>query len=99
MGGLDEWLVKLSWSGGLVSTFRWVELYLFSLEGSEASSSESWDVYGFGMALGDLSVLLRAVFPLCWRMSVACPALELVGSWVELGFSVTMEAFGRALVY
>ena len=23
-----------------------------------------------------------------------CLALELVGSWVELGFSVSMEAFG-----
>ena len=99
MGGLDEWLVKVSWLGELVSVFWWVELDLLSLKYNEVSSSEFWGVYGFGMALGDLSVLLRAVFPLCWRMSVACPALELVGSWVELGFSVTMEAFGRALVY
>ena len=38
--------------------------------------------------------MLRAVFLLCWRISVVCPALELVGSWVELGFSVGMEACG-----
>ena len=30
---------------------------------------------------------------------MVCLALELVGSWVELGFSVGTEAFGLALVY
>ena len=30
---------------------------------------------------------------------MACLALEFVGSWGELGFSVGMEAFGSALVY
>ena len=30
---------------------------------------------------------------------MVCLALELVGSSVELGFSVVMEAFGRGLVY
>jgi len=29
-----------------------------------------------------------------WRICVVCLALELVGSWVELGFNVGMEAFG-----
>ena len=38
-------------------------------------------------------LMLRAVYLLCWRISVVCLALELVGSWVELGFSVGMEAF------
>ena len=28
---------------------------------------------------------------------MACPALELVGSWVVLGFSVGMEAFDELL--
>jgi len=28
---------------------------------------------------------------------VVCPALELVGSWVVLGFSVDMEAFDELL--
>ena len=37
--GLDEWLVKVSWLGKLVSVFWWVELHFFSLEGNEVSSS------------------------------------------------------------
>ena len=38
--GLDEWLVKVSWLGKLVSVLWWVELDLFSLECNEVSSSE-----------------------------------------------------------
>ena len=38
--------------------------------------------------------MVRAVFLLSWRISMVCLALELAGSWVELGFSVDMEAFG-----
>ena len=37
---------------------------------------------------------LRLVFLHCWRISVVCLALEFVGSWVELGFSVGRKAFG-----
>ena len=40
MGGMDEWLVKVSWLGELVSVFSWVELDLFYLECNEVSSSE-----------------------------------------------------------
>ena len=36
---------------------------------------------------------LRAMFLHCWRICVVCLALELVGSWVVLGFSVGMEGF------
>ena len=39
-------------------------------------------------------LMLRAVFLLCWRISMVYLALELVGPWVELGSSVGMEAFG-----
>ena len=39
-------------------------------------------------------LMLRAVFLLYCRISVVCLALELVGSWVELGFSVGTEVFG-----
>ena len=39
-------------------------------------------------------LMLRAVFLLCWRISMVYLALELVGPWVELGFSVGMETFG-----
>ena len=37
---LDEWLVKVSWLGKLVSVFWWVELDLFFLECNDVSSSE-----------------------------------------------------------
>ena len=32
MGGLDEWLVRISWLGKLESVFWWVEMDLSSLE-------------------------------------------------------------------
>ena len=40
---------------------------------------------------------LRAVFLCYWRICVVCLALELVGPWVVLGFSVGMEAFDELL--
>ena len=67
---------------------------LFSLTCSEVSSTEFWGVYGFGMALNSLSFNAQGLFLLCWRISMVCLALELTGSWVELGFHVGMEAFG-----
>ena len=42
--------------------------------------------------------MFRVMFLHCWRISLVCLALKLIGSWVELGFSVGMEAFGWALV-
>ena len=39
-------------------------------------------------------LMLRAVFLLFWRISKVCLAVELVGSWVELGFNIGMGAFG-----
>ena len=30
---------------------------------------------------------------------MGCPALELTGSWLELGLSDEMYAFGQALIY
>ena len=38
--GLNEWLVKVSWLGKLVSVFWCEELDLFSLEFNEVFSSE-----------------------------------------------------------
>ena len=38
--------------------------------------------------------VLRIMFLCCWRISLVCLALKLVGSWVELSSSVGMEAFG-----
>ena len=52
MDALDQWLVKVSWLGELMSVFWWLELDLFSLECNEVSSSEFcgclWVSYGFG---------------------------------------------------
>ena len=74
--------------------FWWVELDLFSLKRSKVSSSEFWGIYGFGWLWAACLLMLRAVFLLCWRISMVFLALEFIGSWVELGFSVGMEAFG-----
>ena len=72
----------------------WVELELFSLECNEVSSSEFGGVLGLAWLSEASLLMLRAVFLLCWRMSLVCLALDLVGSWVKLGFIVGMEAFG-----
>ena len=47
--------------------FWQVELDLVSLEGSAISSSVFWDVYGFGMALGSLSVNVQGCAPVLLR--------------------------------
>ena len=39
-------------------------------------------------------LMLKAMFLLLWRISMVYIALKLVDSWVELDFSVGMEAFG-----
>ena len=59
----------------------------------EVSSSEFLGVYGCGMPLGSLTFNVQNCVPVCWRISVECLALELVSSWVELGFSVGLETF------
>ena len=92
--GLGEWLVKVSLLGKLVSMFWWVELDLFSLECNEVSRSEFLGVYGFGVTFGHLYFCAWVMSLLCWRIYLVCLAVKLVGSWVELGFSVGMEAFG-----
>ena len=57
-------------------------------------------VVSFGVSVGlawlwaAYILMLRVVFLLCWRISVVRLALELIGSLVELSFSVGMEAFG-----
>ena len=57
-------------------------------------------IVSFGVSMGlawlwaACLLMLRAVFQICWRISMVRLALELVGSWVDLGFSVGMETFG-----
>ena len=43
-------------------------------------------------------LILRVMFLCCWRISSVCLALKVVGSWVELGFSVDMEVFDEFLL-
>ena len=43
-------------------------------------------------------LMLRVLSLHCWRISLVCLALKPTGSWVELGFSVGMEAVGWALI-
>ena len=81
-----------------MSVFWWVELDFFSLECNEVSRNMLRDVSGFGVTLGSCILKLRAMFLCCWRICVACIALELVGPWVVLGFSVGMEAFDELLL-
>ena len=68
--------------------------WISSLECNEVSSSEFWGVYGLAWLQVACISMLRAVFLCCWRICMVYLALELVGSWAELGFSVGMEAFG-----
>ena len=61
--GLDEWLVKVSWLGKLVSVFWWVELNLFCLTCNEVYSNEFSGFYAFDMALGSLSFNVQSCVP------------------------------------
>ena len=70
-----------------------MELDLFSLECNEVSSSEFCGVCGFGVTFVRLYFMLRFMFLCCWRISLVCLALKFVDSWVQLGFTVGMEAF------
>ena len=51
-------------------------------------------VYGFGVTLGSLYIDAQGYVPVLRRICVLCLALDLIGSWVVVGFSVGMEAFG-----
>ena len=71
-----------------------MELDLFSLECNEVSRSKFWDIYGFSMALGSPSFNVQGCVPALLENWHGDLALDFVDSWVELGFSVGMEAFG-----
>ena len=43
-------------------------------------------------------VCFRSMFLRCYRICVVCLVLELLGSWVVVGFGVGMEAFGWSLI-
>ena len=56
-------------------------------------------VYGFGMALGSLSFKVQNCVLVLLENIMICFSMEVVGSWVELCFSVGMETSGWGLVY
>ena len=68
--------------------FWWAELDFFSLECNEVSLVSFGVSIGFAWLSAACLLMPRVVFLLCWRISMVCLALELVGSWVELSFSV-----------
>ena len=95
---LHVWLVKVSWLGKLVSVFWCVEMDFFSLECNGVSSSEFWNgSMGLVWLWAAHILTLRAIFLRCWRICLVCLALELIGSWVVVGFSVDMEVFRWSL--
>ena len=85
--GLDEWLVKVSWLGKLVSVFWWVELDFFSLECNEVSSNELWDVNGFAVTLGSLYIEAQGYVPVLLEnlhgMSCSGTCWPLSGAWFQ----------------
>ena len=62
------------------------------------SSNELLDVSGFGITMGSLYIEAQGYVLCCWRICVVCLALEFVGPWVVLGFSVGMETFDELLL-
>ena len=61
------------------------------------SSSEFSDVKGFGVTLGSLYIEAQGYVPVLLEICVVCLALEIVGPWVVLSFSVGMEVFDELL--
>ena len=51
-----------------------------------------------GVTLGSLYVDAQVYVPVLLKICMVCLALELIGSWVVVGFSVGMEAFGWSLI-
>ena len=80
--GLDEWLVKVSWLGKLVSVFWWVELDLFSLECPVVSFEMGlWVWCEFGQPVYQCSGLCSCIAgELAWYV--------LLWNWLALGWSL-----------
>ena len=93
----------LGWTSGLSRYPVWGKLFLCSGGCSRISSLSSavkCPVMSLGVSIGLACLwaarllIFRVVFLFCLRMSVVCLALDLVGSWMELSFSVGLETFG-----
>ena len=51
-----------------------------------------------GVTLGSLYADAQGYVPALMENFVVCLALKFTGSWVVVGFSVGMEAFGQSLI-
>ena len=79
---LDQYLMKVSWLGGFVPLFWWMELNLVFLKGSALSSSVFLDVCGFSMALATLSANVKGCAPILlkgWPGAFSTGACWLLG--------------------
>ena len=87
MGGLYQWLVKVSWLGKLVSEFWWVELDFFSLECNEVTSNGLRDVNGFRVSLSCLYIETQGCIPVLLEnlrgMSCSGTCWPLGGAWFQ----------------
>ena len=85
--GCQGLFVKVSWLGKLVLVFWWVELDFFFLECNDVSSSEFWDVYGFGVTLGSLYIEAQGYVPALLEnlrgMSCSGTCCLLGGTWFQ----------------
>ena len=93
------WLFNFSSLGEPMSVFQWMELDLFF------QIAMRWPVVNFGVSM-ELAwlwvaclLMLRAVLLFYQKISMVCLPLEVIGSWVELGFTVGMEGFGWWALY
>ena len=81
------------WVGGACVCVLVGETGLLSLGCNEMPSSEFWVSMGLAWLWEDHRLMFRVVFVFCLKSSTVCLALDLVGSWVVLGFSVGVETF------
>ena len=74
-----------------------MELNFFSLECNGVTRNGLRDIKGFGIILSCLYIEAQGSVPVLLENLLVYLALELVGPWVMLGFSVGMEAFDELL--
>ena len=87
--GLYQWLVNVSCANLCLCFGEWSRI-------PSLWSAMKCPVVSFVVSLGlawlwvAYLLMLTTVFLICWRISMACLALEIIGSWVGPGFSVEL---------